>query len=322
MKTVFPNKMVAHVWAQRKQAEGRSNNGNLWFNGATLYSYRTPIARFVDGTALGTVALISSVKYSTTTAVKHLPAAYRAVNCRVFRVPTLAESWSAGRGNPTDHTVNLAHLVETYSKEVARLKRATKYGLNEHSKERLDDMAQEARLYAAAFELSPPAICLERDLETIEAAQNTPSRIASRAKAARLEAERQRLAALGKAEKIAAWYAGEPVSVYFDAACGGAALRIVGDTLQTSHGADVPLAHAVKAFRFIKLVRERAEGWQHNGHSLRVGHFTVDSIAPDGSFRAGCHDIRWPEIERVAILAGVFHEKADDAALTLTSHAA
>ena len=39
MKTVFDNGMVAHVWAQQTQAEGRSNNGNLYFRDAALFSY-------------------------------------------------------------------------------------------------------------------------------------------------------------------------------------------------------------------------------------------------------------------------------------------
>lgn len=107
-----------------------------------------------------------------------------------------------------------------------------------------------------------------------------------------------------------------------EAPCGGPALRIMGDALQTSYGADVPLAHAVRVFRFVKLCRERGQSWERNGHSLRVGHFTVDRVDPQGNFRAGCHDIKWPEVERVARLAGVFDEMADDSALEPSQHAA
>lgn len=115
---------------------------------------------------------------------------------------------------------------------------------------------------------------------------------------------------------IAAWYRGENVRVSgFDAASGGAALRVVGDTLETSWGANVPLAHAVKAFRFLKLVRERGAGWQANGKTIHVGHFRVDRIAPSGDFTAGCHNFTWPEVERVAIAAGVFDCPASDSAL-------
>ena len=119
-----------------------------------------------------------------------------------------------------------------------------------------------------------------------------------------LERERQ---ALEESERKRLWLAGERVGrIYFDAESGGAALRIIGDTLETSHGASVPLAHAVKAFRFVKLIKERGETWARNGKTIRVGHFQIDRIESDGSFVAGCHTIAWPEVERAARLANVF----------------
>jgi len=39
-RQVFPNAQVAHVWAAQSQDEGRSGNGNLYFRGRTIYSYR------------------------------------------------------------------------------------------------------------------------------------------------------------------------------------------------------------------------------------------------------------------------------------------
>jgi len=120
------------------------------------------------------------------------------------------------------------------------------------------------------------------------------------------EAERERREA-DYAERKAKWLSGEYVGrLHFDAPTGGAALRIVGDTLETSHGAQVPLEHAVKAFRFIKLCRERGETFQRNGRTIRVGHFQVDRIESNGDFVAGCHSFTWPEVERVARIAGVF----------------
>jgi len=129
--------------------------------------------------------------------------------------------------------------------------------------------------------------------------------------------------AAAQAERKAAWLRGEPVgSVRFDAETGGAALRIVGDVLETSHGASVPLEHAIKAFRFIKLCRERGESFHRNGRTIRVGHFQVDSISTSGDFVAGCHNFTWPEVERVARLAGVFDAPADDSAVIPSNLAA
>jgi hypothetical protein len=138
--------------------------------------------------------------------------------------------------------------------------------------------------------------------------------------AAAIEAERLRNADL--AEKRDAWRNGAELRALgehrLDDGDGGALLRIEGDgdgaELVTSQGARVPLAHAVKAFRFVKLIREAGGHWQRNGRVVRVGHYQLDSIDPAG-FNAGCHRINWPEIERVAKLAGVFElPPSDDAA--------
>lgn len=96
---------------------------------------------------------------------------------------------------------------------------------------------------------------------------------------------------------------------------GGAYIRKNGDQLQTSLGAEVPWSHAVKAFRFIKLCREKGEGFQSNGRSLRVGHFVVDRIEPNGDFKAGCHKFSWAEIERLARKEGVFDVAPSDEAV-------
>lgn len=151
----------------------------------------------------------------------------------------------------------------------------------------------------------------------------TPSAeaIAAERERRRLERERE------EAERRQAWLDGKGSGRFSDAN-GGALLRIIGDPgepetaqLETSHGACVPLSHAIKAFRFVKLIRESAGHWQRNGRVVRVGHYQLDSIDPDG-FNAGCHRINWPEIERVARLAGVFELPADDAAAEPSAHAA
>lgn len=151
----------------------------------------------------------------------------------------------------------------------------------------------------------------ERAFATVEA-------IAAEKERRRIEAERL------EAERRQAWLDGQGTG-HFSDPDGGALLRIEGDgdsaELVTSHGARVPLAHAIKAFRFVKLIREKGGHWQRNGRTVRVGHYQIDSIDPAG-FNAGCHRINWPEIERVAKLAGVFDCPADDAAAVPSANAA
>lgn len=100
----------------------------------------------------------------------------------------------------------------------------------------------------------------------------------------------------------------------------GALLRVRGDVLETSQGASVPLAHAIKVFRFVKLCRDKGAAWHRNGHTIRVGHFHVDAIDENGNFRAGCHVINWPECERVAKAIGAYDQTASADALE-PSHA-
>ena len=125
--------------------------------------------------------------------------------------------------------------------------------------------------------------------------------------AARLEAER---------ETREAWQRGESVRFWGRDAQGGAYLRargverdesgrIKGGTLETSQGAQVPLAHALRVFRFLKWCRVTGTPWQRNGRTIRVGMYQVDSVSPDGSFRAGCHRINWPQVEALAHALGV-----------------
>lgn len=92
---------------------------------------------------------------------------------------------------------------------------------------------------------------------------------------------------------------------------------IVAGTLETSHGAKVPLVDAIKAFRFVKLVKERGRPWKRNGATLPVGHFQIDAIEPSGTFVAGCHKIGWNEVERLARELGVLELPPEDT----TTHA-
>lgn len=126
---------------------------------------------------------------------------------------------------------------------------------------------------------------------------------------------------LKRAEKAGAWNAWRdgmgalPERGAKDAK-GGALLRaisverddsgaITGGTLQTSLGADCPLIHAIKAFRFLKLCRVNGRAWRANGKTLAVGHFRVDSVDSEGNLIVGCHAINWPEVAALAERLGL-----------------
>lgn len=159
--------------------------------------------------------------------------------------------------------------------------------------------------------------------------------LAERAAKAKEAAEREAAAAVWIESAREAWRAGErqpvaPAGFYRFAdkarKCpdGGAMLRaegvtrdtsgeITGGTLRTSQGAEVPLTHAIRAFRFLKLCRESGKAWRANGRTVRVGHFQIQEVRADGSLIAGCHFIAWGEVERLARALGVADLAAADA---------
>lgn len=330
----YDNGMCAHVWAQQDKASGKTGNGNMSFEGATLYSYRTPIGRFVDTVDGRRAVLVTSNNYSITTSGKHMPALWRAIDygrgnfAPCFTVPYLCGGSGLGYTHfdltAKEHAANLAHLVACYDNFAAKAKRGRGYYLDS-VRGHLVDAAEAATGYAAAFGLALDRVFdAEGDAAAIaahwaarEAKANAPGaaekrereRAARAERKERKEREAREKALAEAAEAIADWRAGRRPSLPYTCPRvdenGGALLRVYGEELQTSQGARVPLADAIRVFRFVKLCKERGEAWHRNGRTLPVGAFQVDHVAPNGTFRAGCHLIHWPEIEAAARAAGV-----------------
>lgn len=340
MTQVYDNGMVAHVWAHATQESARSHNGNFWFEGDTIYSYSTPLARIVPSLD-GRVALRTNETFSITTSGKHEPAISRALDygryIKDFHVPSIGASGGRISGSTEiNHAENLAYLVSMY--EGAKTRARRQKDLWQPLAEMLQRPADTVFDYAAAFGLVQPSIDVAKDATEItefrtarDAKNNTPVAAAKREKERvareRRKIEKERIEALGKFEREsemrARWLDGSSIwGNTLRTANGGALLRVKGDNLETSLSASVPLAHAVKAFRFIKRVRETGQPWSRNGHTIRVGHFQVDRIAANGDFHAGCHFIEWCEVERIAKQIGVFDEPASAEALESSNHAA
>ena len=340
-KQVHDNGMVAHIWAHQSQDSARSNNGNFWFEGDTIYSYRTPIARLIPSLD-GKVALRTNETFSTTTSGKHEPAISRALDygryIKDFHVPSIGVSGGrlSGRSGAVDHDANVAHLLAGYERAKATAKRK-----HDPWQPVIDILQRPADMlfdYCAAFGLVQPKIDVAKDAAEIdafraarEAKNNSPAAVAKREKERaareRRKAEKERIENLARFEREAElrtrWLAGETVWGHrLSSPNGGALLRVKGETLETSQGASVPLAHAVKVFHFIKRVREAGQPWQRNGHTIRVGHFQVDRIEASGDFKAGCHFIEWSEVERVAKAIGVFDDMSSAEAVEPSAHVA
>lgn len=333
MRTVFTNSMCAHVWAQLKQPHGRS--GSMKFDGAVAYSYQTPVAHIITPKGRAAVALFVPNSWGVTTA-GHISEYRSAANqYPQFIVPDVFPHYDARKvrdeaPDATLHASNIVYLVAEYIKERDALLRcpAESWRLgDDRAEQALMKLSHALHLYEDAFGLPhSDALHWLSDAQKIRERRdrllNDPKRAAKRAKgaeqrerakerAAEKAAEQRRVDALEGAERLAMWRAGADVRLnYGDVPRDqGALLRLRGDKVETTMGAEAPATHVRMALEFYKRVRTGAEPRTYErdrtgaSASVRLGHFALDSIEDNGDVRAGCHYIKAAEI---AALAGVF----------------
>ena len=285
-RTVHPADMVAHLWAHKSQDFARNPGHNFYFHGDTIYSYGShfPVARHVENKR-GRAVLLTTRTYSVTTA-GHISMVAGA--CRHLTVLHVADV------NSTEPRKQFAEYRAQYMALVGKYAKA-----RQRKPDILADLrglVEEANRYAEFFGLRA-RLTLPDDLTgMIAECQAIEKREKSRKQ--REEAKQAREAL----ERVQKWVDGE--SDYCPS-YGAIRLRVKGDELQTTRGARVPLAHAVKAFRVLKRLHDKGQAYQRNGHTIHLGPFALDSLDVAGNVRAGCHEVAWEEIARVATLAGV-----------------
>lgn len=339
MKTRFSVKEIFHIFAAQKQSEGATQKSTgvggisgtgaapfgdvrgvpfVSFSGNVLSSYRAPIARIVpdvtDKEGRG-VALITSRRYSVTTS-GHVSEARSALShFAVFVVPDVLAKYAH------EHENNVAHLVAEYQAELARDLRARKLPFwigDEGSRNRYAFLADTINDYAGLFgvnlweaqaqwagrdwrEDTRALIAAHRARDTPEAIARREKTKAKRAVADKVKAEYQ---AQERAKRAESWRnGGAPLWRADLEAMPCALLRVVGDTLQTSHGATVPLRDAKRLFALISQnMRSHVRGTFP--HGFRVGAYELSRIEENGDFRVGCHVIEYREAARLAAEIG------------------
>ncbi len=332
MKKVFNNDMCAHVWAQQSQSEGRTANKSrtankpcgpsMHFEGPVLYSYQTPIAAFVSNADGGQrVALVTCESYSVTTRGKHIGPAHRALRntARVFVVPDLGVSGGRTRTaynryaeNPYDgmHAANVAHLIARFDNAAAAELKRNRWYDSDNAAEMLTELQTRVTEYCAAFALLAPSLDVAGKVDAIRARRerlaNSPARIARAAEMARRgeELTRQeyviRAARDAKlAENLEAWLRGESIPNHMLPRLDGAQLRVIGDTVQTSWGAEVRIQEARDLLAFVRVTMRRGIDRDFRGSNVTVGPFSVNKIAANGDLEIGCHTIKWAAVERI-----------------------
>ena len=316
-KHVVSSAQVAHLWAHQAQSNARNSCGSMSFNGDTLYSYSTPIGRIVQSSQGETVALLTSHSYSVTTSGKHMGSAWRAVrHLPHFSVPALGTHGGWHREPSGDmHTANVLHLATVYADYVKRCMHARS---RPYSFEYLTDRAQTVADYVQRFNVRTPgtidtAADIARitarfdrlDVERASPAYKAKQEKREEARQAREQRKRELLRATA-AEKLAAWRAGELHTLPYDARVPvSAALRLRGNKVQSSLGAEVPAEDARRGVAFVAECKRRGQEWRRNGETFPIGPFQLDSVTADGTVRAGCHTIAWAEVVLIGEALGV-----------------
>jgi hypothetical protein len=293
MRHVYPNHEIPHLWAHQSQDEARNSSSTLYFTGSTIYSYGShfPIARHVTNERGERAILFTTAHYSVTTSA-HWSAVARAIpsDVPVFHVAHVQNGW----GDQPNHRDNVENQLRRISELLGKMKQA-RLRRDWYQREALALRAQ-LRRYIAFFDLQEVTVPESDELDALQSwiAAHEDQERHRREEAARIAEEKRRRE---QAEQIKRFRAGDSHASYIPGV--SPMLRVVGDEVQTSLGARFPVSHARRGLAFIHKVRESGREYLRNGHTIHLGHYVIDRIEPDGTVHAGCHVVKWEEIERI-----------------------
>lgn len=334
-RCVYPTDQIPHLWAHQTQSEARSAGGaRLFFDGDTIYSYgiHFPIARIVVVKSRGQpdrrCVFFTSRSYSVTTA-HHIRMVKRALHSRLGPV----FYGSDPRRTPSQEVAALGTAIASCARDLKGMRGYARRG-NAYRALLLDleNLTRLADLFRLQKEVPRLDRCLtaseieslEADLKRLDAAevnrQHTRARImalreieyqeqlagrksewaAAERQLREQEASEQRERIERREEYLTTWRAGGSVPHHFlDSGSVPTMLRIVGNQVQSSLGAEFPLDHGMRVMRLIRRIIERRQTWHSNGRQIRLGRFQLDSINADGTVHAGCHTVQGAEVLRV-----------------------
>lgn len=314
---------IEHKWAHQVAKRGggiEGRKGNIFYDGPSIYSYgrHFEMARIVTidkpSGIRGSVhpakaVLITTRRYSVSTA-RHINDVRRAVShMPTFNVPDLGAS---PRQLFDSYKARIADALKNADKASAAKRVASK--AKEHWELRqvseLTAQANElARFFGLRMRLKLPK-GFENRIHTAHAISLEYSGQLAAQRDKKYAGDRCERAIAERTELEPKWRAGQ--NVYFRHRYYGCAeslfawLRVSADgtAVETSQGASAPIDHVRRAYQYLAPLVARGENWRTNGKTIHVGDFTVDSLAADGTVRAGCHTFEWSEIEALATAQG------------------
>ncbi len=303
-KCTMSNDMVAHTWANPRGADdyARSQNGNFYFEGATIYSYGShfPLATIFERKKRRFV-LVNEASYSVTTS-QHSNLVYSATNH--------LESFAVKNPNPKskyDHRANFDSLVAQSKANLdsASRARSNKPYLLREALSKLLSANNYAKMFSFRWKVNAKQLEMLKELD------------AERAEILK-ELEKKEQIALAKAFKTAspAFRAFRPLTSVEKSALyrlpallrkrtiqGNKTFGNTLDIIETSQGAEFPTADAIRAWPLLQRIHKATfkdgKPWRTNGQRIPLGNFRIDSITTQGLV-AGCHKLAWGEVVRMA----------------------
>jgi hypothetical protein len=288
MKKVFSShNEVAHIWASQSQSEGRA--GNIFFDNAVIYSYglHFPVARFAP--EAGQIVLFTERGYSSSTG-KHksliraaIPSNYEMIYC-------------------DDPTRSNMHNLDVWARKVERLRAdfaAKKLRVSRGNLAvEIFKTCESAISYCIAMRIGTPPWVNETNDEMTARDYVYELAKAREVKREAARIERERLAAIDAKDRIALWQAGENVPQNGFNYC-STFLRIKNDQIQTSKGANIPVADALKLWPLLLRVKTSGKTLEAGLHQINLGAYRFNSF--DGAtLIVGCHSIAWDQLELMA----------------------
>lgn len=286
MSTVFNNSELCHVFAQQTQDYGRNQGETLFFEGNVIYSYghHYPLAKITNG-----FCLVNSSRYSNTTA-KQTSYLMRAVNEKILNVPNPKAS------TKEEHRKNLDSFVENVLTFENKRQRARTEENKDFYEMQARKEVEQLTQYIELFKIKPLKkyrLLIESDdiSETTEAERTRREKAEKRAKAKAKKAEK---------DKLKRWKNGENINI-FTGHQGHELLRIKGDQIETSKGIKLSFEEGKRLFNIVNKVKGQKENFTPVNRALKVNnYYSVDYISTKGDLKAGCHFIKWEEIQETA----------------------
>lgn len=309
---------IAHLWAEQNLTEGadvkrlKKNTGegsNFFWRDSTIYSYggHFPIARVIQ-TKKGKAVLFTRRGYSVTTS-GHKSTVRDALRGR--DLPTFYVDRPDEMPREAETKAYYEKAIEGAFLTASRAKARAEYELS-YAVALVEEGNNFAKYFGfkCRFKAPAPAKLAELKARAKEQSAKKAAETKIREAARKLQVEKSQAWHLAALER---WTLGLPEeerpadilnSYMYSMDHMETRLRVVGDKVETSRGAEVPLDHAKRVLKLIRKIQASGVGYVKNGHTEHVGEFAIDRIDPDGTVKAGCHTILAAEIERFAKVLG------------------